>query len=138
MREHRSEVRHTLLWAKWDCDSVLPSPSRCWILDRYWCWTSGGARGVWEGTKRVRARGSHVCVCMRVSLTWPGWPADVSRSRYKYPPMMFSWTRSRTTSMQVLYTPTMVRVKPGADQRLVITAQRLGEVPAGSKLTDDL
>lgn len=75
---------------------------------------------------------------MRVSLTWPGWPADVSRSRYKYPPMMFSWTRSRTTSMQVLYTPTMVRVKPGTDQRLVIKAQRLGEVPAGSKLTDDL
>lgn len=34
-------------------------------------------------------------------------------SRYRYPPMMFSWTLSRTTSMQVLYTPTMVRVKPG-------------------------
>lgn len=79
-----------------------------------------------------------VCVCTRVSLTWPGWPADVSRSRYKYPPMMFSWTRSRTTSMQVLYTPTMVRVKPGTDQRLVIAAQRSGEVPAGWKLTDDL
>lgn len=35
VREHRPEVRHTLLGVKWDCDSVLPSPSRCWILDRY-------------------------------------------------------------------------------------------------------
>ena len=28
--------------------SVLPSPRRCWMLDRYCCWTSGGARGDWE------------------------------------------------------------------------------------------
>lgn len=27
--------------------SPSPSPSRCWMLDRYCCWTSGGARGVW-------------------------------------------------------------------------------------------
>lgn len=33
-------------------------------------------------------------------------------SRYRYPPMMFSWTLSKTTSIQVLYTATTVRVKP--------------------------
>lgn len=38
-------------------------------------------------------------------------------SRYRYPPMMFSWTLRRTTSMQVLYTPTMVRVKPEQDTK---------------------
>ena len=34
------------------------------MLDRYWCWTSGGARGVWEETQaRPTAGGAGACTC---------------------------------------------------------------------------
>jgi hypothetical protein len=33
---------------------ILPSPRRCWILDKYCCCTSGGARTVCANRNRVK------------------------------------------------------------------------------------